>query len=211
MRRRATSLRPIQATSRDAFLNDLGVGTPIQLEPLRQYTLGVLSLHLGDTASAAAAGAKLHGLAAAGGATTLVRDLDRGLRARLALQAGKPEEALRLLEELEARDSQGDIAVIPFVARANERYLHGEVLIALGRDTEALRWFSSLGKGSASEIPLEAPSQLRQAEIHERLGHRDEAARHYARLVALWRNADPEFQHFVDVARQRLASLTRRN
>jgi DNA-binding SARP family transcriptional activator len=209
VRRRAASTRARPTESRPAFVNELLMGTPIQFEPVRQYTLGILSLRLRDPVSATAAAAELERLAALGTATPLVRDLDRGLRARLAWQAGRPEEALRLLDALEARDSQGDIAVTPFVTRANERFLRAEVLASLGRDVEALRWFASLGTGSVTEIPLQALSHLRQAEIHERLGHRDQAATHYARFLALWRDADPEFQQVADSARQRLASLTR--
>jgi len=209
VRRGAASPHPFPAEPRAAFESELGVGTPIQMQPLRQYTLGILSLRLGDTASAAAAAAKLQRLAASGGATPLSRDLDRGLRARLAWQRGRADEALRLLEALEPSDTQGDIAVTPFVTRASERFLHAEVLASLGRDAEALRWFASLGTGSVTEIPLRAPSHLRQAEIHERLGNRDRAARHFARFLELWQDADPTFQPVVDAARRRLASLTR--
>ncbi|MGH7695690.1 MAG: hypothetical protein ACRENH_11955, partial [Gemmatimonadaceae bacterium] len=148
-----------------------------------------------------AAAAKLQRLAALASANALTRDLDRGLRARLAWQASRREEALRLLEALECLDSQGDIAMIPFVTRANERLLHGELLASLGREQEALRWFESLGIGSVTEIPYLALSHLRQGEIHQRLGHHDEAAQHFARVSALWRDADPEFRQLVDSAR----------
>lgn len=207
--RRDAEAAHLQNQSKPVFVNELGTGTPIQFEPLRQYTLGILSLRLRDTASAAAAAARLERLAASSDANTLTRDLDRGLRAHVAWHRGRAQEALGLLETLESRDSQGDIAVIPFVTRANERYLRGELLASLGRDGEALQWFASLGGGSVTEIPLQAPSHFRQAEIHERLGHRPEATRHYARVLELWRDADPEFRRLADSARQRLAKLTR--
>jgi len=204
-RRRAASAGPFPAGQAGSFENEMGMGTPIQLEPLRQYTLGILSLRLRDTVAAVAAATTLQRLAASSAATVLVRDLDRGLRARIAHHRGRNEEALRLLDALEARDSQGDIAVIPFVSRANERFLHGEVLVSLGHDADALRWFAALGDGSATEIPLRALAQLRQAEIHERLGNRAEAAGHYARFLDLWRNSDPDFRPLVAEARRRLA------
>jgi tetratricopeptide (TPR) repeat protein len=207
VRQRAESFRAPAGESRAPFVNELRVGSPIQLEPVRQYTLGTLSLRLRDTASARAAAARLERLAASGGATSLVRDLDRGLRARLAFAERRPGEALLLLEALEARDSQGDIAVTPFVTRANERYLRGEVLTSLGRDVEALRWFASLGVGSVTEIPLQALSHLRRAELHERLGDRAQAVRHYRRFLELWRDADPELRPVVDDARRRLERL----
>ena len=39
------------------FQTEMGIGAPILMEPLRQYTLGVLADRLGDTASAARAAA----------------------------------------------------------------------------------------------------------------------------------------------------------
>jgi hypothetical protein len=134
------------------------------------------------------------GDASALSATMLVRDPDRGLRARIAWQAGRSVEALRLLEALEAQDSQGDIAVIPFVSRASERFLHGEVLASLGRNEEALAWFAALGDGSVSEIPFRSLAHERQSVLYDRLGKRDEAAKHAARVAELWRDADPDLR-----------------
>jgi tetratricopeptide (TPR) repeat protein len=208
VRRQAVQADTFSAEPRGVFANEIGLGALIQFEPLRQYTLGALSLRLGDAPSAAAAADKLQRLAALGTANALVRDLDRGLRAAIAWREGRLNDALHLLETLEAEDPQGDIVATPFVSRANERFLRGEVLDSLGRHTDALRWFASLGDGSATEIPLRAPSHLRQAEIYERLGNRPEAARHYARVLELWRDADAEFRPSVDTARQRLTSLS---
>jgi DNA-binding SARP family transcriptional activator/TolB-like protein len=205
---REASERPTFPEGRPAFESGIGIGSPIQLEPVRQYTLGVLASRLSDPAAAARAAANLHRLAEVAGSTTLTRDLDRGLRARLAWQKARSEEALALLDSLESKDSQGDVAAIPFVSRANERYLRGEVLASLGRNEEALRWFASLGDGSVTEVPFRAISHLRQAEIYHRLGKRDEAARHSSLAVALWRGADSMFRQSADSV-QRLANGTR--
>jgi tetratricopeptide (TPR) repeat protein len=206
-RQRAAAATPLPDAAHPAFVSEMALGAPIRFEPLRQYALGMLSLRLRDSASARDAAARLAHLATSPDATALVRDLDRGLRAALAWQARRPADALRLLEALECRDSQGDVDVTPFDARANERFLHGEVLAALGRDAEALQWFASLGTGSVTELPLRAPAELRQAAIHERLGHRADAVRHYERFLALWRDADPALRATADSARRRLAAL----
>lgn len=58
-----------------------------------------------------------------------------------------------------------------------------------------------------TEIPLQALSHLRQGEVHERLRNRAQAARHYARFIELWRDADPEFRPYVDSVRARVATL----
>jgi DNA-binding SARP family transcriptional activator len=207
--RRDASSRLFSSKEKAPFQSETELGAPIQLEPLRQYTLGVLSLRLRDTPSAVAAAAKLGQLATSRDATDLTRDMDRSLRARLAWKEGSPQKALALLQALESSDSQGDIAFTPFVARANERFLRGELLASIGRNTEALQWFASLGDGSVTEIPLRAPSHFRQAQIHGRLGNRDQAARHYAQFLKLWSGADPEFQPLLDSARRQLAGLSR--
>jgi hypothetical protein len=43
-----------------------------------------------------------------------------------------------------------------------------------------------------------APAQLRLGELAERRGDARRAAAHYARFVALWRDADPELRPTVD-------------
>ena len=209
VRQHAMSYPAFSDTRTPAFENEMGMGTPIRLEPLRQYTVGILSSRLRDTASATAAATRLQQLAASGTATDLDRDLDRGLRARLAQQQGRLEDALHLLQTLESQDSQGDIIVIPFVSRANERFLRAELLASLGRDYDALREFSSLGYGSVTEIPLRALSALRQAEIHAHLGHRDQAVAQYARFLEAWRDGDPEFRPLVDAARRQMTEVSR--
>ncbi|MBC7790213.1 MAG: protein kinase [Anaerolineae bacterium] len=52
-----------------------------------------------------------------------------------------------------------------------------------------------------------APTHKRLAELYEERGERDKAAKHYARVVELWKNADPELQPTVTEARRRLANL----
>ncbi|HEV8364772.1 MAG TPA: hypothetical protein VGQ52_14755 [Gemmatimonadaceae bacterium] len=140
-------------------------------------------MRLNDPTAAAAAAAKLQRFATLGSANALTRDLDRGLRARLAFHAGRREEALRLLEALECRDSQGDIAMIPFVSRQRTpvaRRCSG-LVGARARSAAMVR----IARHRFGEIPLLAVSHLRQSEIHERLGHYDDAARHFARVLAL--------------------------
>ena len=191
------------------YKTELGLGMSVQFEPIRQYTIGVLSLRLHDKSSAVRAADSLRRFAASEESSALIRDLDRGLRARIAVEEGRNQDALLLLSGLETEDTQGDIAAVPFASRAGERYIRGEILVSLGNDREALRWFASLGDGSVGEIPMRAMSHLRQAEIYVRLRETDEARKHFSRTVDLWSGADREFRGILDYARRQLAALGR--
>jgi hypothetical protein len=154
VRKSAVSFRTDNDSSTMDVNRDTGLGTAIQLEPLKQYTVGILSLRLNDTATGVSAASRLEKLARLPNAKVLTRDLDRGLRARIEWKRGRSAAALELLDQMECNDVQGDVAATPFVARAAERFLHGKILSATGRRAEAQRWFSSLGYGSVSEVPL---------------------------------------------------------
>ncbi|HUF26156.1 MAG TPA: hypothetical protein VMM18_04150 [Gemmatimonadaceae bacterium] len=52
-----------------------------------------------------------------------------------------------------------------------------------------------------------APSHLRRAAIHERLGETERAAENYRRFIELWRDCDPGMRPALNGARRRLALL----
>ena len=137
----------------EPFVNPFGLGRAIELEPLRYYTLGLLSLRLGDESGAEVAAREL-GELASGDTDGFVRDLHRGLRAHLLRHEGRLDEALEAIKEIEPRASQGDLAVIPFLTMGNERMLRAEILAELGRESDAREWFASLGEGFVADVPL---------------------------------------------------------
>lgn len=52
-----------------------------------------------------------------------------------------------------------------------------------------------------------ALTHRRRGELHEERGAAADAARHYARFVEIWRDADPELQPVVRDVRDRLGRL----
>jgi tetratricopeptide (TPR) repeat protein len=94
-----------------------------------------------------------------------------------------------------------------FESEAYDRWLRAEALEAIGRKEEAIRWYATIGERSAIEIALLAPAASRLAELNDDLGRDAEALRHYLRLTALWRAADPELRSTVERASARLAHL----
>src|SRR5262249_19950648 len=94
----------------------------------------------------------------------------------------------------------------PYFAQPRERFLQAEALVAQGRDADAAVLYQSLsGEGSSFELPYLAPAQLRLGAIAERQRCTEEVAQHYAKVLDVWRAADPTLQPLVKEARTRLA------
>ncbi len=182
-------------------------GLASTLQPqLRLYLLGLLSSRLGDHAQALRHTAELEKSEHPAEAAALVRDLARTIQADVELRRGRPADALRLLEPVKG-EVPPELLANPFFSEEGSRYLRAELLYQLGRDREALRWFSNGFQGTPNELAYLAPAHLRQAELYERLGDRQQAVNHYSRFIQLWKSCDPELRPSVDRAKARLASL----
>jgi tetratricopeptide (TPR) repeat protein len=177
------------------------------LQPqLRLYLLGLLSSRLGNQAQALRHAAELEQSDHPPEAAALVRDLARTIRADIEWRRGRPEEALELLKPVKG-EVPAELLGDAVFAEDGARYLRAELLYQLGHDREALRWFSYGFQGTPSELIYQAPAHLRQAELYERLGDRQQAVDHYSRFIQLWKNCDPEQRPSVERAKARLASL----
>jgi len=190
------------------FVNGFGLGGAIELEPLQQYTIGLLSLRMNDRSGAGEAARRLADLAVRRGSGPFVRNLDRGLRAHLLRHEGRLDEALDLIKALETEASQGDLAVIPFLTLGNERILRAELLAELGREPEALEWLASTGPGFVADVPLGPVSDLLQAGILEAMGEAEAAARVHERVGATWDGGDSGFRSALEATIAPLRALT---
>ncbi|HEX5963304.1 MAG TPA: BTAD domain-containing putative transcriptional regulator [Gemmatimonadales bacterium] len=169
---------------------------------LRLHRLGLLDTRLGDTVSALRNARALERVADSSAAGRLAHTLAQSIRARIAAAGGRAQQALADL------DAAGwEAAASVFAAEAYDRYFRAELLERANREDEALGWFRSMAERAAYELVYLAPSHLRQAQIYDRRGERNLAARHYRRFIDLWRDADPELQPVVEGARSRLAAL----
>ncbi len=173
---------------------------------LRLYLLGLLSSRLGDAPFANRYATELELLKAPREADALIRDLSGTVRADVALRRGRAEEALATLQPV-GGELPLDLITLPFYSEEHSRYLRAEALYGLGRYEEALRWFQNSFEGTPNELVYLAPAYLRQAEIYERLGDREQATIHYGRFIQLWKNCDAELQPQVQEAKARMARL----
>jgi hypothetical protein len=137
------------------------------------------------------------------GLDAVVADMAAGLRATAASRAGDAGHALAQAESMTLAGWYHFAVGSPSLARSAERWLRTELLREAGRDRDASSAYAAFHAFSPRELPYLAPSQLRRAEILDRLGEHRAAAIHYAGFPELWRDADVMLRADVDRARRR--------
>jgi tetratricopeptide (TPR) repeat protein len=174
--------------------------------PHRLYLLARLTARLGDTAAALAEARRLDAYTGSTDDRAMARRLARGVRAHVAWLAGRPDAALDELAEPGVWPDRR-LPRLENYPKDDERFLYTELLRAAGRTREALRWLATFPDPTGSDLAYLAPSHLRRAELYDALGRRVEAAGHYQRFVALWRDCDAELRPARERAERRLAEL----
>ncbi len=181
---------------------------------VKSFLTGLVSLTLGDSALYSMSSKHLSETAARTGADRMELALANTLEAVRLWRLGDNLEALAVLsmadgigdgQRLIASEYSGEGRLFGLI-----RYVRAEILFALGRHEEALRWYIALhetGWPTFVGLPFMGPSLLRQGEIHEILGNHEKARRAYTRFVELWDNADPYLQPYVQDARERIDAL----
>ena len=174
---------------------------------LRSYLLGILSIRLGERDGALRSAEELERPVESPTVAAVARALAGSLRAQAAQLDGKPAEALAILEQTRLEIAWETPFRSAFFSRPYDRYLRAELLRAVGRDQDALPWYTSLEESMLYDRVYLAPSHLRRAEIYEKLGNRDKAIFHYSRFLELWKDCDDELRPQVAEAEKRLERL----
>jgi DNA-binding SARP family transcriptional activator len=172
---------------------------------LRSYLLGQIDARRGDITAVHAASEALAELPVPEGTEALVQRLARSLEAAGRVLQGRAEEALRTVEGARSDAWYQWALASPFYAGGLDRFLRATWLEQEGRDDEALGWYGSIAERSAWELPFAAPAALRMGGICERSGDAAGAARHYGRVVELWKDCDEVLRPVVEEARKRAA------
>jgi serine/threonine-protein kinase len=90
-----------------------------------------------------------------------------------------------------------------------DRFTLAQLLVDGRRDPEAWRILQGEHRFSTLDpTPTEVLWALLRGRVAERLDERERAIQSYAWVVGMWRNADPELQHYVREAREGLERLT---
>ncbi|HSM35828.1 MAG TPA: tetratricopeptide repeat protein [Longimicrobiales bacterium] len=172
------------------------------------YIDGLLSARLGDDAGVDRATERLRSLDVPQGAGSLNLDLMLAVEAERAWLAGDAQAAFDSLDSARREVWYGQTMASPYFAQARERFAQGELLVALGRDEEALPWYEHLVELGPFELLYYPIAELRQAEIHQRQGRPERARSHYRRFLELWADADPVTGAIVEEARRNLDRLS---
>ncbi len=198
-------LAELAVAASDTDLFNLEPGIPAFY---RDYLLGLLSVRLGDLAAARRYAAQVDEAEGQPEWGSLVNDYAWTLRAWVAWTEGRPADALAALENVRHEAWYGLLQASPVGALTEARFLRGEALAALDRPEDALGWFRSVEEFAYSDVAIWGPTYLREAEIYEVLGDRENAALYYRRLIDLWQDCDPELRPRVEQAERALARLT---
>jgi DNA-binding SARP family transcriptional activator len=170
---------------------------------LRLHRLGLIALRTGDTVSASRAAARLlTTIDPDSEMTPIAAALVASIRARIAAVAGDSARALAMLERVEWSRAGRAAAAEPV-----DRLLHADLLAAVGRHADALRWYATLGTGAPQELPLIGFAALGMARTYEHAGDRAAAAREYRRVAELWREGDAPLKALADAAARRGGAL----
>jgi tetratricopeptide (TPR) repeat protein len=172
---------------------------------MRSYLLGLVNLRLGDTAAVSQQASELDRLAAHdAGLAKLLAHLVRG---GLALANGDVPAATAQVDSFPKNPPFALIGALTPHAGAFSRFLRAQISEAQGRLVEAIAWYASFPTSNGIDIIYLAPGHLRQAEIYQRLGQREQAIEHYSRFAELWRNCDPDLRGMVIKAEQEIERL----
>ncbi len=127
---------------------------------LRYYLLALLAARVGDLDAADRHAAALADEPAPDEAAAVVASLVVGANARVAWARGDHTKALVYLEGRRPTVWFQHAVASPFHSQAFERYMRGEMLLALGRADEARGWFESLVERTPFELIYKSAGRL---------------------------------------------------
>ena len=171
---------------------------------VRAYLLGLLNARLGDPRAAERYAADLAQMTAPATAASFPHDLSLEVR---AASERSPAQALALLRAT-TRESWYEMHFAsPIFSLVRGRYARAELEAAQGDVNQAIALYGAFEGFSGYDMAYAAPGHLRRGVLYERQGNREAASAEYAKVLKLWKDADPVFQPMLDSARAGLARV----
>lgn len=193
---------PIPPDRLDRELDQAAIDKPDADPAVWLFFAGAWAAERGREADRAAARGKLRDLATqlrVEGDSTSARFADgagRALDGLFAWRRGRPEEAVRFLEEArtQATGFQGQEAVNETI-----RWWLGEVMAEMGRFHDSERYFASMW--------LNPLANRRLGDLYMEMEEYEKARQSYEMFLTAWRDPDPALQPLVLRTRQTVAGL----
>ena len=161
------------------------------------YLQGIIASRSGDDLTTVRIATDLEAMGTTEGGRGLSHQLATGVKAQEAVRSDDLTQALDLLSKLEIESWYELTFVSPYFAGALERFTLAELLMASGRQQEALAWYQGLRENSTAELVFTGPALLREATIHRQAGRDVQADQLSARFETLWGGADPALREAV--------------
>ncbi|HXT19019.1 MAG TPA: BTAD domain-containing putative transcriptional regulator [Gemmatimonadaceae bacterium] len=168
--------------------------------PRRGYLLAMLSLKMQDTASAMKYARQLDSATENVADAAYQHSVARLVRAEVLHGQGRASDALAALGS-PAPLPGGVLPDVLHYPAAHERFLRAELLRAVGRPREALRWYETFPDPGAYDIMYRAPVFLGAASAYQQLSLSDSARQMSRRAAALLADADADWAPLLARAR----------
>jgi tetratricopeptide (TPR) repeat protein len=130
------------------------------------------------------------------------RRASRRTQGLLALAEGRAQEAVEHLRAVRADNRECGFCDLSLLGEAHDQAGDADSAVAYFQ-----RYLETPGNRTGTDTDWLARTYRRLGQLHEAKGDRAKAVEYYGRFVDLWRNADPELQPLVSLARERMASL----
>jgi tetratricopeptide (TPR) repeat protein len=141
--------------------------------------------------------ARRSGSTSAGNLKLDVAIMEKELAALNEMAAGRPESALKLMEEATDLEKEAPPPLGPPRPVKPSHELHAEMLLELGRPKEAILEFQR----ALERWPNRSLSLLGLARASARVGDRARAQEHYRRFLANWSQADADLPELEEARR----------
>ncbi|HZO19683.1 MAG TPA: serine/threonine-protein kinase [Gemmatimonadaceae bacterium] len=139
------------------------------------------------------------------------RQVPAELEALRALEAGDTTRAMRIASQFRSPDS---LRLVSDAGTGFARFAQAELFARLGDVRRAIAIYESMQRkdlglsfGADPRWPLYARSFLARGQLYEQLGDRPRAIAAYEQFVDIWKDASPELQGQVRLAREGLIRL----
>lgn len=134
-------------------------------EAIRYYLLGLMEARLGNRDAAEAYARDLAAIPTGPVDGSLQHDMAIGVRTEILRVEGDLAGALAMMESQLRHLWYAQTSASPLFSMVRDRFVQAELLVELGREDEARRWYETIAQLSVFDLPYRGPAEERLAEM----------------------------------------------